>query len=164
MPLCHQALGLAAESRNAVDGELVRIRSMPGDYFPVNAIGVRHVPNLFVRNRRVSFEIATPDLGVVTLVMVSAMIVGRITAGAVEGHDVPFGDHTFPKPIRIARGDEIGIFHLGSTVVLFLEKCASGRWVKTSGGIRYGEALHEAVRESTDLGVQAHAKTNGART
>jgi phosphatidylserine decarboxylase len=140
-----------------VDGELVRIRSIPGDYFPVNAIGVRHVPNLFVRNRRVSFEIDAGSLGLVTLVMVSAMIVGRITATAVEGHDVPFGDHTFPKPERVARGDELGIFHLGSTCVLFLEKRASGRWAKTSGMIRYGEALHLAQDDARDIHNGTHA-------
>jgi len=145
-----------------VDGELVRIRSMPGDYFPVNSIGVKHVPNLFVRNRRVSFEFDTSKasgLGRVTLVMVSAMIVGRITASAVEGHDVPFGDHNFDKPIRVARGDEVGIFHLGSTCVLFLEKRASGSWAKSEGSIRYGEPLHEA----RDLGG-AGAHVNGAQT
>lgn len=141
-----------------VDGELVRIRSIAGDYFPVNDIGVRHVPNLFVRNRRVSFEINAGSLGLVTLVMVSAMIVGRITASAVEGHDVPIGDHPFSKPIHVARGDELGIFHLGSTCVLFLEKRASGSWAKTSGMIRYGEALHQA-RELT-----ADSHVNGAST
>jgi phosphatidylserine decarboxylase len=145
-----------------VDGELVRIRSIPGDYFPVNEIGVRHVPNLFVRNRRVSFEIDAGSLGLVTLVMVSAMIVGRITAAAVPGHDVPFGDHVFSKAVRVARGDELGIFHLGSTCVLFFEKRAAGRWAKTSGMIRYGEALHHAQQEEAREHGESHV--NGAAT
>ena len=148
-----------------VDGELVRIRSMPGDYFPVNAVGVRHVPNLFVRNRRVSFEIDAGALGLVTLVMVSAMIVGRITATAIEGHDVPFGDHEFKTPKHVSRGDEVGIFHLGSTCVLFLEKRASGRWAKTGGSIRYGEPLHEAAEFKPENGGASHVNgSNGART
>ncbi|HEX7667344.1 MAG TPA: archaetidylserine decarboxylase, partial [Polyangiaceae bacterium] len=75
-----------------VDGDLVEIRSMPGDYYPVNDIGTKHVPNLFVRNRRVAFVIDNPVLGRVTAVMVVAIIVGRITASAVEGWDVPLGD------------------------------------------------------------------------
>ena len=63
-----------------VSGKVRRIRSMPGDYYPVNAIGMRHVPNLFARNRRVAIEIdADGGLGRVTVVMVVAMIVGRIT-------------------------------------------------------------------------------------
>ena len=65
-----------------VEGAIVSVRSMPGDYYPVNAIGVRHVHNLFVRNRRVAICIDTPPesgLGRVTVVMVAAMVVGRIT-------------------------------------------------------------------------------------
>lgn len=141
-----------------VDGDLVEVRSMEGDYFPVNDIGVKHVPNLFVRNRRVAFAIDTPSLGRVTLVMVSAMIVGRITASAVDGYDVPFGNHKLSPAPKVTRGQEIGVFHLGSTVVLFLEKKAAGSWVASSGSVRYGEPLHEA-RERTN-GVHA----NGAHT
>ncbi len=63
-----------------VSGTVRRVRSMPGDYFPVNAIGLSHVPNLFCRNRRVAIEIdADEGLGRVTVVMVVAIIVGRIT-------------------------------------------------------------------------------------
>jgi phosphatidylserine decarboxylase len=89
------------------------------------------------------------------------MIVGRITATAVEGHDVPIGDHVFSKPIALRRGDELGIFHLGSTCVLFLEKRASGRWAKTSGMIRYGEAIHVAQDETRDV---SDGHVNGAAT
>src|SRR5690606_16909171 len=40
-----------------VDGVVTMIRSMPGDLFPVNSIGERHVPKLFVRNQRVSIVV-----------------------------------------------------------------------------------------------------------
>ena len=143
-----------------VDGDLVQIRSIAGDYFPVNDIGVRHVPNLFVRNRRVAFVIDTPNLGRVTAVMVSAIIVGRITATAIDAHDVPFGNHDFDPPVRVRRGDEIGVFHLGSTVVLFLEKKAAGKWIADSGMIRYGAPLHEA-REKTNGVHVAHGPASG---
>jgi phosphatidylserine decarboxylase len=125
-----------------VSGVVRRIRSMPGDYFPVNAVGVRHVANLFCRNRRVAIEIdADAGLGRVTVVMVVAMIVGRITTVGVEERDVPLGDHDFDPPLRVRRGDEIGIFHLGSTAVVFVEKRAVGPWLVGEGPVRYGQAL-----------------------
>jgi phosphatidylserine decarboxylase len=153
-----------------VSGVIRRIRSMPGDYFPVNAIGVRHVANLFCRNRRVAIEIDTDDagssadghvstngngrghgpdhhaashegIGRVTVVMVVAMIVGRITTVGVDARDVPLGDHVFDPPLRIERGAEIGVFHLGSTAVVLTEKRAGGRWVAGEGPVRYGQAL-----------------------
>jgi phosphatidylserine decarboxylase len=125
-----------------VSGAIRRIRSMPGDYYPVNAIGMRHVANLFARNRRVSIEIdAEGGLGRVTVVMVVAMIVGRITTVGVDAHDVPLGDHVFNPPLAVTRGQEIGIFHLGSTAVVLVERGAVGPWRVSEGPVRFGQAL-----------------------
>jgi phosphatidylserine decarboxylase len=105
-----------------VAGQITRVRSLPGDYFPVNSIGERHVPRLFSTNRRVAIVIDTPAHGRVTVVMVGAMIVGRITVGAIDARDVPLGDHPIDPPLAVGAGDEIGVFHLGSTAVVFVEK------------------------------------------
>jgi phosphatidylserine decarboxylase len=125
-----------------VGGIIRRIRSMPGDFYPVNAIGMRHVANLFCRNRRVAIEIdADAEIGRVTVVMVVAMIVGRITTVGFDARDVPFGDHQFDPPLHVGRGDEIGVFHLGSTAVVLIEKRAAGPWLAGEGPVRYGQAL-----------------------
>lgn len=141
-----------------VSGHITLVRSLPGDYFPVNAIGMRHVKNLFARNRRVAIVIDTPDMGRVTVVMVVAMIVGRITLSTVPGHDVPLGEHRFEDaPIPIARGGELGQFHLGSTAVVFLEPRAVEKWCAGEGPILYGQPLARARDAS------AHARNgNGA--
>ncbi len=129
-------------------GEIRRIRSMPGDYYPVNALGLRHVPNLFCRNRRVAIEIdGGAPLGRVTVVMVVAMIVGRITTIGVKDRDVPFGDHDFDPPLRVERGDEIGVFHLGSTAVVLAEERAAGEWLVGEGPVHYGQALLRATED-----------------
>jgi phosphatidylserine decarboxylase len=125
-----------------VSGTVRRIRSMPGDYYPVNSIGVRHVPNLFCRNRRVSIEIdAEAGLGRITVVMVVAMIVGRITTVGIEARDVPLGDHVFEPPLAVRRGGELGVFHLGSTAVVLVDRRAAGGWLVGEGPVRYGQAL-----------------------
>jgi phosphatidylserine decarboxylase len=127
-----------------VAGTIRRVHSMPGDYFPVNDIGVQHVENLFSINRRVSICIDTPaplGLGRVTVVMVAAIVVGRITVTGIDARDVPYGDHAIDPPIPVDRGDEIGIFHLGSTAVLFLEKAAGLRWLAKDGPVRYGQPI-----------------------
>jgi len=111
-----------------VSGHVTLVRSMPGDLYPVNAIGEQHVPSLFATNRRVAIVIDTPQKGRVTVVMVGAMIVGRITVSAVPGRDVPLGTHIVDPPLPVARGEEIGIFHLGSTAVVFVEKGAAPPW------------------------------------
>jgi phosphatidylserine decarboxylase len=140
-----------------VDGVITHVRSMRGDYFPVNSIGMRHVKNLFARNRRVAIAIDTADLGRVTVVMVAAMVVGRITLSCIDARDVPFGDHTLDAKVTVRRGDELGMFHLGSTAVVFLEPRALEKWCASEGAIRYGEPLARAHA------AHAHAGNGAAR-
>jgi len=120
-----------------VDGRTAIVRAIAGDLYPVNAIGERHVPKLLVRNSRVAIVIDTNGLGRVTVVMVGAVIVGRITVTGIDAADVPQGVH--PLVRGVSRGDEIGIFHLGSTVVLLLEPGVS--ITRPLGRVRYGDSL-----------------------
>ncbi len=123
-----------------VGGTIAEVRSLPGDLFPVNAIGERHIPSLFSINRRVAIPIQS-ELGLVTVVMVGAMIVGRITVTGLPDHDVRLGTIPMSPPREVERGGEIGMFHLGSTAVVFLPKGAP-TIDRPSGAIRLGEALH----------------------
>lgn len=123
-----------------VEGDITLIRGLPGDLYPVNSIGEKYVPQLFVRNQRVAIVIDTPGLGRVTCVMVGAVIVGRMTVGVLPDQpDVLPGLHTISPAKHVARGDEIGVFHLGSTVVLLLEPGLSV--ARQTGTVRYGESL-----------------------
>ncbi|HTM43463.1 MAG TPA: archaetidylserine decarboxylase [Polyangiaceae bacterium] len=122
-----------------VDGELHYARSIAGDLYPVNAIGEQHVPGLFVKNQRVSLPIQTENHGRVTVILVGATIVGRITVTGLEQESTPPGLHPFSPPRQIKRGDEIGVFHLGSTAVLLVEP---GLGIERElGPILYGHAL-----------------------
>ncbi|MEZ4221897.1 MAG: archaetidylserine decarboxylase [Polyangiaceae bacterium] len=122
-----------------VDGDVGLVRGIPGDLFPVNSIGERHVPRLFVRNNRVVIYIDTPGLGRVALIMVGAIVVGRISVTLVPGPAVPAGDHALSPRASVARGDELGMFHLGSTAVMLLEPGL--QIVRKTGPILYGQSL-----------------------
>jgi phosphatidylserine decarboxylase len=126
-----------------VDGEVTLVRGVAGDLYPVNSIGERHIPQLFVRNHRAAIVIDTRGLGRVTVVMVGAVIVGRITISALPGRpSAAPGVHPVNPPQSVARGQEIGMFHLGSTAVVLLEPGVSvGRPL---GKVRYGESLLRA--------------------
>jgi phosphatidylserine decarboxylase len=112
-----------------VAGAVVLARHCPGGLLPVNAAAVAHVPDLFVRNERVTALLETA-VGPVALVAVGAYNVGRIsTAFDPEWSGRPEGSvtnrrRTFPAerrydpPIPVHAGDDFMAFHLGSTVVL----------------------------------------------
>lgn len=131
------------------DAKLTRIVSLAGELYPVNEMGLTHVPKLFAVNRRVVFHLDATESGFghIALVMVAALVVGRISASAVDAADVPLGEHAFTTPQSYERGDELGIFHLGSTVVLFTEKGAVSGFDGLRGGqkVRMGEAIASAT-------------------
>ena len=140
-----------------VAGQITRVRSMPGDYFPVNSIGEQHIPSLFSINRRVAIVIETPAAGRVTVVMVGAMIVGRITVSVIDARDVPVGDHVITPSRAVASGDEIGMFHLGSTAVVFVENGRAPPFRRVPPGapgprILMGEPLVSIASSSSGAG------------
>jgi phosphatidylserine decarboxylase len=122
-----------------VRGNIATIRGIAGDLYPVNSIGERHVHRLLVRNRRVAIAIDSDRIGRVTVVMVGAVVVGRITVNALPGLDNPVGTFRIDPPMNVLPGDEIGTFHLGSTAVLLLEPGL--KITRSNGPVRYGESL-----------------------
>jgi len=106
-----------------VDGHIRAWRYVPGRLFPVNGLAIRHVNNLFAVNERVSILIDSPEFGPVAVIMVGAANVGRMSlsfADLVTNSGRPGALIQPPAPIPIARGEELGAFNLGSTVVLLV--------------------------------------------
>lgn len=95
--------------------------NVPGTLWPVNPVGVRNVERLFCVNERLTTFLDTPR-GPCAVVAVGAMNVGRIRAvyddvvtNARRTREVQRKD--YEKPIPIAKGAELAIFEMGSTVV-----------------------------------------------
>jgi len=127
-----------------VAGCLTEVRSYPGDLFPVNSVSERHIPQFLARNRRVAMVLDSETLGQVTVVMVAAMIVGRVTVSGIDARDVPPGNHRLDRALE--RGDELAIFHLGSTAVLFVQADRCAPFDRALGGLRVGQALNNSER------------------
>ncbi|BBN82987.1 phosphatidylserine decarboxylase proenzyme [Pseudoalteromonas sp. A25] len=108
-----------------IDGTLKRMIYVPGDLFSVNPLTAQNVPNLFARNERV-VAIFDTEIGPLAMVLVGATIVASIEtiwAGTVTppaGKDVFSWDYpaTGTNAITLKKGEEMGRFKLGSTVIL----------------------------------------------
>lgn len=122
-----------------VDGTIGCVRGIPGDLYPVNSIGEEYIEGLFVRNNRVCICIDTLNMGRVSVVMVGATIVGRISVSVIPEPAVPPGVTVLEPARPVSRGEEIGMFHLGSTAVVLFEPGVSVG--KGLGVIRMGESL-----------------------
>lgn len=132
---------------HAVAGDLVQARHMSGDLWPVNKAAVEGIPGVFVKNERSSIVVDAPH-GMAVAVMVGAYNVGSIRLTC--NRDLGFSQTGAWSPesgkIPVAKVDELGIFELGSTVVLLIDKslraACSGKVFPVAGAsVRLGETL-----------------------
>jgi phosphatidylserine decarboxylase len=82
--------------------------------------------------------------GPVAVVLVGAANVGRMSlafADLVTNRGRPGGRTVPPEPVALKRGDEVGAFHLGSTVVLLLADPGLRPSVAAGDLVRVGQAL-----------------------
>ncbi|HEX5803674.1 MAG TPA: archaetidylserine decarboxylase [Azospira sp.] len=155
-------------------GRLTRMIHVPGELFSVNPTTARGVPGLFARNERVVcvFESESPALrGPFVLVLVGATIVGSMAT-------VWHGTVNPPRPgvlrewrydeqqISIGRGEEMGRFLLGSTVVMLFPKEAlafNPDWAPARA-IRMGEAMGESIAApmAASMGTSPSATTGAS--
>lgn len=129
------------------DGTLRRMRYVPGDLFSVNPATAAGIPGLFARNERVVCEFEGPH-GPFVLVLVGATIVGSMatTWHGVVNPPRPGGVRTWDYAdgaVRFAKGEEMGRFLLGSTVVLLFPPSVASLEASWTPGraIRMGEAM-----------------------
>lgn len=130
-------------------GRLSEMTYVPGRLYSVNAATERIVPGLFARNERVICVFETVA-GPLALVLVGALIVGSVETiwhGEVRGESRSVRHWRYEEPVRLARGDEVGRFNVGSTVIVL---CARGRVsleqsIRAGTRVRVGQPLGHVV-------------------
>ena len=128
-----------------VEGAIQRARYIPGRLWPVNRAAVNNVDRLFCVNERLLTFVDSP-LGLVTTIMVGATSVGHITVSYDEcletNKSSHGGDYHYSADLRVARGDELGVFHLGSTAIVLVESSAVVlEPLKEGTAVRMGETI-----------------------
>ena len=106
------------------DGKITGFRYIPGKLFPVNEFSVTNLENLFPINERINtyYDCDGRKTGIVK---VGATVVGKIkvTYSDVESNiSNKVSAESFEKPIEVKKGEELGLFAMGSTVVMLFEK------------------------------------------
>nr|WP_229506745.1 archaetidylserine decarboxylase [Pseudoduganella rivuli] len=129
------------------DGRLTRMIYVPGSLFSVNPTTARGIPGLFARNERVVCVFDTAN-GPFVLVLVGATIVGSMATvwhGVVNPpRHADVKEWTYDdQHIVLKKGDELGRFLLGSTVVMLFPKDQlhfNDAW-QPAGPVRLGETM-----------------------
>ncbi len=129
------------------DGELFAARYVPGDLFSVNEATVAGVRGLFRRNERLIMHFETAH-GTAVLIFVGALNVGSISTpwsgelrprkrGVVDALDIT------SHATSVQKGDLLGWFNMGSTVIMLLpdKSCAWDDSLKPGATLRMGDAI-----------------------
>jgi len=138
-----------------VKGDLVLSSYCPGTLWPVNVGSVERVEGLFCINERLTSQIRLQDGSEILVVKVGATNVGRI--GVVYSDSILTNAGKMPRdnkrmdwiPNReysFERGDELGRFEMGSTVILVVDKNIRERHPdlfksRLGQAVKVGEAL-----------------------
>lgn len=132
-------------------GTLKEMVHIPGKLFSVNNVTTRSVPSLFARNERVA-AIFDTEIGPMALVLVGAIFVSSIetiwhgvvsppTAMSVQSW--AYGD----KPITLNKGEEMGRFNMGSTIIVLFGngKIQWSNAFKAGQSVNLGEMIGKVV-------------------
>ncbi|PTX58271.1 phosphatidylserine decarboxylase [Melghirimyces profundicolus] len=140
-----------------VTGKVKGLTYIPGSLFPVNALGVKRVRGLFARNERLITYLDSPA-GKVALVKVGATNVGSIRV--VYDPEITTNHpgkrrmvtRIYPESNELEKGQELGRFEFGSTVILLLEP-GKTEWIgELSPGtrVRMGQPIARILSGKTN--------------
>jgi phosphatidylserine decarboxylase len=119
---------------------------VPGDAWNVNPPALARVPRLYCRNERVVIPMTVEGLAApLVLVAVGAILVGSVHvhgAGLSSVERRAAGPSWIPCDVHARRGDELGFFHHGSTIIVLAPPGLSldGR-IALGARVRVGEPL-----------------------
>lgn len=137
------------------DATLRKMIYVPGELFSVNPFLAEHVPNLFARNERVICEFET-EFGPMVQILVGATITASMStvwAGVINpprAKNVTVYEYLTEgdTAVRLKKGEEMGAFRLGSTVINLFPKNAVELESALIAGepTRMGERLAKIVK------------------
>jgi len=127
-----------------IDGQVRAARYLPGRLWPVSPRAVAHIDDLFGRNERLAIFIESA-IGPVALVAVGATMVGRVVVNFDDLTTHLAGarqvERRYPAGQQLHRGDEIGRFEFGSTVVMVLAAGSAELDLQPGQSVHMGQAI-----------------------
>jgi phosphatidylserine decarboxylase len=116
-----------------VSGLVTKVTHIPGELWPVNKWSVENIHDLMSVNERIIVEMAS-DFGPVSVVFVGATNVGQIELSfdnSFHGNQLTLSKTRvveYKTPIPIEKGQELGMFRMGSTIIMVYPEAFANRY------------------------------------
>lgn len=134
------------------DGTVERLTYLSGDTWNVNPIALQRVQQLFCRNERAVLRMRLASGHAVALVPVAAILVASIRLHFMDTllHLRTLGSRPVDCSERFTKGQEMGWFEHGSTIIVFAPRgFALAEGIAEGARLRMGQALMRLPRGST---------------
>lgn len=138
-----------------IDMRIAKAVHIPGKLYPVNFTWLRKVPSLFIENERVVLECYTKDDKLFYMIFVGALNVGKMAfhfdKNIQTNAKASLQQAYSYDNLEVKKGDELGLFEMGSTIVMLFEKDSVSLELNSMAQVKFGQPIGGL------LNVRAHA-------
>ncbi len=128
-----------------LDMQIKKAVHIPGKLYPVNFTWLKKIPELFIENERVILECYTKEEKLFYMVFVGALNVGKmqfifdhnIQTNVKSGKEQPY----MYENLYLKKGDELGRFEMGSTIIMLFEKDMVELTCKSDNPIKFTDVV-----------------------
>jgi phosphatidylserine decarboxylase len=142
------------------------VRFFQGDVFNVNPPALKRIPRLFCRNERAALRLRLGDGSALVLVPVAAILVASLRLHCIDAllHGRWRGPGQWQPQTPVRRGEEMGWFEHGSTILVFAPPShALAPGLEAGARIAMGQALFVDSNRGMPHGIPCrHASATGA--
>lgn len=126
------------------DMEVLEVRYFGGELLPVNLPSLKRNKDLFVRNERVVLIARDKNNEKFFFVAVGALNVGKMSLNfeprvQTNARANQKSNFSYEKPIIIKKGEEMGMFEMGSTAVIFGKHLTTSLQINQK--VRFGDSI-----------------------
>ena len=127
------------------DGDLVSMKYIPGDLFSVNQRTVNGIDKVFARNERLVCFFNT-EFGEMAFILVGAIFVGSMQTSWEGQITPPYSKSVkyynyMDQKIRLEKGDELGRFNMGSTVIILMQNDFPNLSLEEGQALKMGQSI-----------------------
>lgn len=127
------------------DGDLVSMKYIPGDLFSVNQRTVNGIDQVFARNERLVCFFNT-EFGEMAFILVGAIFVGSMQTSWEGQITPPYSKSVkcynyLDQKIRLEKGDELGRFNMGSTVIILMPNDFPNLSLEEGQALKMGQSI-----------------------
>ncbi len=128
-----------------IDMRIAKAVHIPGKLYPVNFTWLKKIEGLFVENERVVLECYTKENRLFYMVFVGALNVGKMAftfdKKIQTNAKASLQQYYLYDDLFVSKGDELGHFEMGSTIVMLFEKDSIDLELKGISHVKFGQPI-----------------------